>query len=237
MKKFIITLTKSKFSTSLAKERITQAKELGIGDIEIFPATDKYDVWQRWCDEEWFLKNPSMGGGHLSSEIATFFSHYDLWKKCLELNESILILEHDVWFESNPRLEQFNFFGGDVINLGVPAWGSLDNHKPNINFWKGLPTGLRLRSVCKKKHDVWGVSNKEEEICNCDQEWLFGAYSYILTPNGAKKLIDDIPNGILPADIFISQNKVEIYDYLPHPIIHKNEISFIQKHKKNEWDY
>jgi GR25 family glycosyltransferase involved in LPS biosynthesis len=223
MKKFIITLTKSKFSTDLANQRIAQAKEVGIGDIEIFPATDKYDVWQRWYDEGLFIKNFAMGGGYLSSELATFFSHYDLWKKCLELNENILILEHDVFFKYNPNLEQFNFFGGDVINLGYPAWGT-NNNKPNENYWKYLPTGLRLRPEAKEEHS--------------DQQWLFGAYSYILTPNGAKKLrYDAHRNGIIPADRFISQTKVDIHDYLPHPVIHKNENSFIQKRETNEWDY
>ena len=32
---------------------------------------------------------------------AVFASHYLLWKKCVELNEPILILEHDVIFKEN----------------------------------------------------------------------------------------------------------------------------------------
>ena len=36
-------------------------------------------------------KNPS-------ARVACFFSHYDLWKKCVDLNEPIFIFEHDVLF-------------------------------------------------------------------------------------------------------------------------------------------
>ena len=229
MKKFIITLTKSENSSTLANERIEQAKELGINNIEIFPATDKYDVWQRWVEGDLFISQLGLFQRNLPSELATFFSHYDLWKKCIELNENILILEHDVWFESNPNLEQFKSFDGDIINLGFPFWGSNKiNNKwkigiANKNYWNDLPPGLRLRPIDKTKYS--------------DQSHLMGAYSYIVTPKGAKKLIDDIPNGITPADVFISQKKVDIYDYLPHPIIHKNEKSFIQKSPNNEWDY
>lgn len=228
MKKFIITLTKSKNSTTLANKRIAQAKEMGIDDIQIFPATDKYDAWERWGNGDMFISNFSLFQRDLPSELGTFFSHYDLWKKCIELDENILILEHDVWFKANPNVEQFDSFNGDVINLGYPAWGSnkINPKKigiPNHKYWEELPPGLRLRPIDNTEYS--------------DQIFLFGAYSYIVTPKGAKKLINNIPDGIEPADVFIAQKRVDIYDYLPHPIIHKNEKSFIQNSIHNEWDY
>jgi len=47
--------------------------------------------------------------------VGCFLSHYKLWKKCIELNESICVLEHDVTIhKSFPKLE-FK----DVIKLST----------------------------------------------------------------------------------------------------------------------
>ena len=67
---------------------------------------------------------------------------------------------------------------------------------------------------------------------------LYGAHCYLLNPSGAKKLIDNIDKGIEPADMYISMDRVDIYDLLPHPASAYNGKSFIQRHsKENQWDY
>ena len=54
-------------------------------------------ILQTWIDSNFKLFDAqSFGTGQIDVEFAVFFSHYNLWMKCLELNESILILEHDV---------------------------------------------------------------------------------------------------------------------------------------------
>ena len=96
-------------------------------------------------------------------------------------------------------------------------------------YWENKPDGLRLRPICYKEHDVYRVWNDEGDFCHCDTMWLFGAHAYILTPKGANKLVKDIPNGILPADVFIGQDRVDIHDYLPHSVQQLSNKSFIQR--------
>ena len=62
---------------------------------------------------------------------------------------------------------------------------------------------------------------------------MYGAQSYVVTPQGAKKLIDGIEEGILPADIYIRQELVDIYDYLPHPIKQESDFTLVQRWGKN----
>ncbi|WP_104713491.1 glycosyltransferase family 25 protein [Helicobacter cetorum] len=49
---------------------------------------------------DWFHSD-CCNGGLLPQELGCFLSHYFLWKKCLELNEPIIILEDDVALEPN----------------------------------------------------------------------------------------------------------------------------------------
>ena len=83
-------------------------------------------------------------------------------------------------------------------------------------------------------------------MCDCNTQWLFGAHSYLITPQGAKKIIEDVKsNGILPADISLNQDVLDIHDFLPHPFIQRGNFTLIQrknppkftKQKLNAWDY
>ena len=69
--------------------------------------------------------------------------------------------------------------------------------------------------------------------------WLFGAHAYIVTPQGANKLINATSKGILPADLYINQDNVTIHDYLPYPISQATTFTLTQYNENNEsdWDY
>ena len=54
--------------------------------------------------------------------IAGFLSHHSLWMKCLELNEPIVIFEHDAVVTNDiPNLVLF-----DILNLGKPSYGKFN---------------------------------------------------------------------------------------------------------------
>jgi GR25 family glycosyltransferase involved in LPS biosynthesis len=100
--------------------------------------------------------------------VGCFLSHYLLWKKCIEINETIAIFEDDVLFLKPPPLN-LNF--NDVLKLD-----KLDQGK--------------------------------KYICG---DWWEGAHSYILTPSGAKKLVNWAnTNGALPADWILGTNILNI---------------------------
>lgn len=236
---YIIYLPKSKKSSSVANSSINRFKNILNLDVKKWEGVDRYDVWQKFIDSDFKVNARNrFGAGYIDAELGVFFSHYSLWKKCLELNKNILILEHDAWplfkFDLN-ILEEFN---GDVLNIGKPNWGSIYNNS-HPSEWINKPKGIVKREVCNKEHNIYKIWTSEPGYCHCDTMWLFGAHSYLLTPVGASKLIKAIKVGILPADIYIRQEIVTIHDLLPHPIEQLSGFTFTLHNENNEthWDY
>lgn len=55
----------------------------------------------------------------LDNCIAAFLSHYSLWTKCIERDETTVILEHDAVFREPIRTLPFR----DICNYGKPSYG------------------------------------------------------------------------------------------------------------------
>lgn len=233
MKVYVIYLPKSKRSTELAESAIEQFSIRPYKPY-LFEGVDKYSAWQTYIDYNFSISDITrFGGGNIDSEIAAFISHFKLWQRCLDLNENIIILEHDAEVTGNlkniyPTIQRFE---GDILNLGSPNWGT--------RKWEG--EGIELREICSNFHNVYKPELSE---CKCDSYFLFGAHAYMITPQGASRLVDAAHQyGILPADTYIRQEIVDIYDLLPHPVVQKESYSFIQRHKIydnqeiNAWDY
>lgn len=221
MKGYVIHLPKSKLSVDIATETKKDLESLGI-EISLFNGCDKYDVWQEFIDGNFKINDITrFGGGFVDSEIATFISHYRLWNKCIELDTPIFIFEHDVelrYYSDNYFLKDIESFDEDLLNLGSPNWGT--------RIWEG--NGIEKREHHKHK----------------EAKWLYGAHAYYLSPRGAHQLVNDVKKrGILPADLFIRQGVVNIFDLLPHPFKQKKTFSLIQRHpiyknqRVDDWDY
>jgi glycosyl transferase family 25 len=120
MKTYVITITTLPKSVEIANRCIESGKKFGIG-IEIFPAiTPKDGVYELAAKEG---INVGAFNEHFSRKenaIACFLSHYSLWKKCVELNENIFILEHDAVITDKIDMN-LNFKG--VLSLGKPSYG------------------------------------------------------------------------------------------------------------------
>ena len=115
-------------------------------------------------------------------------------------------------------------FDGDLLNLGFPSWMEDEDNLPVDEYRKRI--GLEWLDKPN------GILKRDYESC------LYGAHSYVLNPSGAKKLIDNLQNGIEPTDMYLNTNNIEIYDLLPHPAEARNGKSFIQRHtEKIVWDY
>lgn len=129
MKKFIITISDMPESVMVAENCKKSASNFGQYDIYNWDATTPKD------NPINILKNEGISdigfkkaSGRFESVISCFLSHYRLWQKCIELNEAIMILEHDAEFIDNniPELHQFNH----AISIGMPSWGTFNT--PNI---------------------------------------------------------------------------------------------------------
>jgi len=236
MKSFVIYVDTSDKSVKSAEQTQNSFKDkLGI-DVALSKGVNRDNVWQTFVDSDFnILDIQHFGGGTIDAEIATFFSHYNLWLKCIELNEPILILEHDAILTDTPlSLLMMNYhlekFKGDLLNLGKPNWGSYW-YKNFESEWLTKTDGIHKRDICENKHNIYQVWDTEKGLCHCDTMWLFGAHAYLLNPSGATKLVEGTSKGILPADVYIRTNLLDVYDYLPHPIKQVEEFSLIQR-----WD-
>lgn len=231
MKGYIIYLPKSNLSTSIAFQAKKELDNIEI-DVELFIGCDRYEVWQEFINYNFKINDITrFGAGHIDSELGAFISHFRLWELCKLKNENIIIFEHDAYLSGHVNIDELKKFDGDILNLGKPNWGN--------RIWEGK--NIIKREVCKKNHNI---HKPEYGECQCNSQWLFGAHSYVITPKGASKLLSSIKKfGILPADLCIRQEVVDIYDLLPHPFIQKKTFSLIQRNpiyknqKVNEWDY
>ena len=119
MRVFIINLARSKDRKELMQSRIDELlkKDPSLAtklSFEFFEAVDGKDeknlqAFKEYIDDK--KANFFRGGVLSSSEKACFASHLLLWKKCVELNESIIVLEDDVIFR-----DEFLEFIDDLIS-------------------------------------------------------------------------------------------------------------------------
>lgn len=67
----------------------------------------------------------------LEPSYSCFLSHYYLWKKCVEINEPIVILEHDAFFVHSLNFTRID--NNDCVNLGRPSYGDFFEQRPGIH--------------------------------------------------------------------------------------------------------
>lgn len=122
--------------------------------------------------------------------VGCFYSHYALWKKCVDLNEPIMIFEDDVKFyrEWNP----VSFEGILILSLGKSSFLS-DPYKTYLENPTGIPCAVPWRNFS-----------------------MPGASGYALTPDAALGLIKFYKPYWYPADNAINQYvaKINIHNYI-----------------------
>ena len=178
MKTFIITILTNNDSikyTNNCLQSITNTKS----NLEttVFPAVvpeTMFDVVWQWpvrkkqtCNKTGLLLS-AYKNTDINKRISCAQSHYLLWKKCVELNETICILEHDAVFIKTFDLEDFD---GGAMSINSPA---------NATFNDKIYDSL--------------LENKENEVpWVTDQsvpQGLPGNSAYIIKPWAAKKAIE-----------------------------------------------
>jgi GR25 family glycosyltransferase involved in LPS biosynthesis len=104
----------------------------------------------------------------INKRISCAQSHYVLWKKCVELNEPICILEHDAIFIKTFDLEDF---AGGAMSINSPT---------NATFNDKIYDSL----LENKENEVPWVTDKTVP------QGLPGNSAYIIKPCAAKKAIE-----------------------------------------------
>jgi GR25 family glycosyltransferase involved in LPS biosynthesis len=122
--------------------------------------------------------------------IGCFYSHYQLWEKCIELDEPIMIFEDDVKFFRG--WEPIDWDDVLVLSLGKSSFFD-DPWKNYLENPKGNPQPVTWRNFS-----------------------MPGASGYAIKPRAAKSLVKFYRNYFYPADNAINQFlcKIQVHTYL-----------------------
>lgn len=182
-------------------------------DAELFPATTPHNIVEHTSERDYEPINPSRAYDFKSqaknansiklytTKKSIFITATRLWKLCVELNEPIVVLEHDshcvrAW--DNPKFK-------DVLILnGQSCWSqkSVKGFKPNKmpNGVHSFQTKLKYRFHNKFKSSML----------------MPGAAAYAIHPHAAQKLLDaGYKYGWEQNDHFINTYNVNIETVIP----------------------
>lgn len=186
-----------KNSVERKKNISEQLKEIGLS-FDIFTAINGRDKPQHPLinkySKELSFKNK---GQYLTpGQLGCYASHYLLWQKCIELNESIIIIEDDAKIHTKHFLSFIK----------------------NIN---SIPEDVECIRLFKNKRNhftsTFHASCGEIEIHQFSRGHM-STTGYYLTPTGAKKFITKSNQWYLPVDIYMDQfwvNDVVCYGTVP----------------------
>ena len=119
---------------------------------------------------------------------ACALSHFRLWKLCAEGNEPIVVLEHDARF-----IREF-----DPSDLDVKSWGAVGLNDPRGNTRKGTKFHNLVAACGEGIHRVPVIDEPTEPPLPMG---IAGNSAYIIKPNFAKKLLDEVRRvGMWPND-------------------------------------
>lgn len=221
MKAFVITLKNNDYSNRVANRCIESAKKFGL-EVEKFFGVDKNVAEDTMCsfNLKWTWANnntsnticPTTGlqqfpykTSDLRAKIGCSMSHFLLWKKCVELDEPILILEHDAVFLR--PLPNFEFKG--ICQINDPAGATRRG-----SWWSQQMVARGKEGVFEK---TWVTTEQERDI----PDGLAGNSAYVIKPWAAQELINKFYElGVWPNDATMCK---QLFPYLEeyYPFITK----------------
>ena len=189
---YIITMRGQQVSEILAQECYDSAKKFNIIP-EFFTATYGDQIEVEWVEHNLKDFKSAQTVRKINSGMAgCLISHLKLWKKCIEIQKPILILEHDAIIIREIPTSILNKFN-DVCNLD---WLSrrTTNYDNDVKVDRGTQVNLYMKS--RPKLSGFELYNKSH---------IKGAHGYIVKPKGAQKLVDFVwAVGALAPDIIIN---------------------------------
>ena len=193
MKAFVITLQQSELARRIANESINAANNFGI-NAEIYPAVLGYDsnpLFKKYNITQYLNHTIAVKSGHQGC----FLSHFELWLKCIELDQPIIILEHDgIFIRPLPNDILENFY--EICRLDA-----FDRWLPGYN--------QKIQNSLNKSIDYNG--NPTAVYYHSSGNYYVGAYGYIVKPQGAVKLVRFArERGIVCTEAHIGSNIVDI---------------------------
>lgn len=127
---YIITMLNNSKSIEASKKCVESARKFGYYPIPykaITPEDDPKKIFEQNNLPLGEFKNENKYS-RIEPAMCCFLSHRELWKKSVEKNEKMLVLEHDAIFKDKlPTEIIFN----DFVNVGKPSYGNYRTPKQN----------------------------------------------------------------------------------------------------------
>jgi GR25 family glycosyltransferase involved in LPS biosynthesis len=181
-------------------DAINSGKQYG---INVIPYAGVYSNIDKHLEQNNLFVNPN--GAHKVTRrgngvLGCFFSHFYLWKKSLEDNVAVGVLEYDAIFIKPLPANILDTFT-DYLHLDytrhthLSAQSSGDEYLKQIELEKSKAFEVRnlTENPKAKNRNLFKYINNNH---------IRGAFGYIIKPSGAAKIIDATKKyGILPADV------------------------------------
>lgn len=141
-----------------------------------------------------------------NSKKSCFTNHIRVWKRCIELNEPVVFLEHDV---ANVR----NWVPGQILFDEVLIL--------NITSAFTVTTFEHIKHLTPKYNFGLNSYNKSPLIYHKENQWkgslmIPGTASYAVTPKGAKRLLNNLDKyGWEQSDFFINSYNTNLQYVIP----------------------
>ena len=195
MKIFLINLPKS---TERRKYVETRCQEQGL-DLIVTEAVNGHAEYENLLKNYNLPKRLWLSSGKMPSkgETGCYGSHYNLWKKCVELNEPIIAMEDDATIlpDAKKKIQQ--------VSKLIEKYGY-----------------LRLEPKDNNENQVFITPNVSKLFKNYD-----GTRCYAIAPWAAKTLLESSKKWDIPVDNYIGsfyRHGVESYAFTP-PVVHNSE--------------
>ena len=205
MKAYIITLKDNETSINAA----LKCKQSANIPVEQFQAVEPSDVPSMMMTEKlqwtypWDMPKHDFASGlyltpyrtqKKAARIACFLSHYQLWKRCIKLDEPILILEHDSIFIRPFDPDKALKAQCEIIGINDPRGAtrkSMDYHE-------------KIQSRPQSVQPVPRIDKPEIP------QGLAGNSAYIIKPTGAKKMLSLVKEfGAWPNDAIMCYQLIQ----------------------------
>lgn len=203
MKSFIIHLSRIEESRRLALNLQKNLKKYNI-DSALFEGTYGSEAEEIFIKENRILhqqlyKGRSIKGVEKSGVKGCFYSHYRLWQKSVELNETIMVFEDDVKLYRGYESVDFQ----DILMISV------------CTEWK----------ISKSLLYLLEENNENSKALSYDGECMIGTSGYIIKPHAAKKLLNEYQKTYTASDHAMNKHiiSIEIHNKLMGRSLTKEE--------------
>jgi len=208
MKTFIIYNSISKKSTENANACANSFHKFNGWDLEVYDGCNPLNLHKYEKKYPLLTTARTLHKGKIKfkSKKCCFYSHYELWNRCADLNENVVIVEHDtecILDNNIPEIDK---------SLKSAAQLSTDSILWN---WPWYNTDSVKSKYIKNGHGLHEIFYCQPSGLKC----MSGNTAYIITPAACKHLIKDCQdNGWTQNDLLINTDQFPLYYLTPSPI-------------------